>query len=703
MKNLSALFLGLSLWLNVAAQSCLPEGILLSSQEQIDQFRQNYPGCTSIVGNVQICGDDINNLDSLMVIKNINGNLIIGDVFIPVNPNLFSLIGLDSLNSIGGDLRIHANDGLVNLNGLEGLKTIGGELNIHDCYSLTSIEGLSGLTGLGTNLDIEFNPALESLDGLQGIVTIPGNVTIIDIEVTDMTGLDGLVEIGGEFSLISNYDLENLEGLGSLTTIGTNFWLYWNNNISSLEGLNNLTTVGGGLNIQENKELDSLTALESLYSAGSLSITDNDDLISLTGLEGLNSVGSVGISDNDKLLSLMGLEGLTNTGAGLGISFNDNLVSLAGLEGLTTIGGNLGIGGNDDLVSLAGLDNIISVNGNLSISKNESLTSLSGLEQLQSINGELEITLNNLLTTLSGLDNITAGSISDIEINENISLSNCTVQSVCNYLASPNGKVRIYSNAPGCNTPVEIANACGFPLPCLPYGNYYLLSQAEIDSFQVLYPACTMLKGTTWIEGSDITNLNGLSAVTSFSEKLNIFNVGLLTSLAGLEGVIYIGNALEISNTDILETLAGLDNFTTDSTFVLSIYSNHALSTCDIESICNLVSGSVGEIYIYHNAPGCDVLEEVEAACGTGLAESTIPEYFIRISPNPTHGRITLVTVENECLTQLILYNLNGREIKRFELNNTRIELDISFLQSGIYFLKALSDKNSAIYKIVKL
>ncbi len=34
------------------------------------------------------------------------------------------------------------------------------------------------------------------------------------------------------------------------------------------------------------------------------------------------------------------------------------------------------------------------------------------------------------------------------------------MQSICNYLASPNGTVEIHNNAPGCNSPEEVEVAC---------------------------------------------------------------------------------------------------------------------------------------------------------------------------------------------------------------------------------------------------
>lgn len=57
------------------SQSCLPEGITFNTQEQIDSFQVNYPGCTEIEGGVLIEGTDIENLDGLEVITSIGGYL----------------------------------------------------------------------------------------------------------------------------------------------------------------------------------------------------------------------------------------------------------------------------------------------------------------------------------------------------------------------------------------------------------------------------------------------------------------------------------------------------------------------------------------------------------------------------------------------------------------------------------------------------
>ncbi len=86
----------------VFSQGCLPEGIIFTTQEEIDNFQANYPGCTEIEGDVKInFGLDITNLSGLSPIYSIGDSLCIF-----LNPFLSSLSGLESLTSIGGSLII---------------------------------------------------------------------------------------------------------------------------------------------------------------------------------------------------------------------------------------------------------------------------------------------------------------------------------------------------------------------------------------------------------------------------------------------------------------------------------------------------------------------------------------------------------------------------------------------------------------------
>jgi hypothetical protein len=109
---------------------------------------------------------------------------------------------------------------------------------------------------------------------------------------------------------------------------------------------------------------------------------------------------------------------------------------------------------------LSGLESLTSIGGDLFISHNGALTSLYGLASLTSIGDWLDISYNLDLTSLFGLDNIDAESISNLYIANNILLSTCDVQSICDYLTLPNGTIEIYNNAPGCNNSEEVEEHC---------------------------------------------------------------------------------------------------------------------------------------------------------------------------------------------------------------------------------------------------
>ena len=260
------------------------------------------------------------------------------------------------------------------------------------------------------------------------------------------TNYPNCTEIEGNVKINGN-DITNLNGLNVLTAIGGYLSIgnYYSNNpvLTSLTGLDNVTSIGGNLRIYVNVALTSLTGLDNVtYIGGNLVIWDNTALTSLTALNNVTSIGG-----------------------NLQIGFNAALTSLTGLDNVTSIGGSLWIWGNAVLTSLTGFDNVTSIEGGLSVWNNAVLTSLTGLENATSIGGELWIEGNDTLTSFSGLDNIDAASIDNLYIYYNISLYTCEVESICNYLASPNGIISIHDNAPGCNSQAEVEAACGSGVP----------------------------------------------------------------------------------------------------------------------------------------------------------------------------------------------------------------------------------------------
>jgi hypothetical protein len=147
-------------------------------------------------------------------------------------------------------------------------------------------------------------------------------------------------------------------------------------------------------------------------------------------------------------------------GGDLGILNYSVLTDLTGLNDLAYVGGDLLLMNNPSLTRLTGLNNLNSTGGCVYLYRNDLLTNLSGLNNLTSIGSYLYIELNLHLNSLTGLDNLEAGSIDSLYITGNPMLSDCAVQSICNYLASPNGPVEIYGNKTGCNNQQEVQDAC---------------------------------------------------------------------------------------------------------------------------------------------------------------------------------------------------------------------------------------------------
>ena len=101
--------------------------------------------------------------------------------------------------------------------------------------------------------------------------------------------------------------------------------------------------------------------------------------------------------------------------------------------------------------------------------------------------------------------------------------------------------------------------------PCL-LGDKYFSSQAQIDDFGTTYSYCTDIAlRNVIIQGTNITNLDGLANVTSITGNLLIQNNSQLTNIDGLVSVISISGYLTIENNTELTNLDGLENLSSIS------------------------------------------------------------------------------------------------------------------------------------------
>ncbi|MBT8232160.1 MAG: hypothetical protein HKO66_15930 [Saprospiraceae bacterium] len=325
--NKSVLFLYLFFFsTNLVSQSCLPSGISISTQQEIDDFATNYPGCTEVLGPVNIDGFNtghIQNLDGLSHITSIGSYLRIRN-----NAALPNLSGLVSLKNIGTAFHIENNPLISSLAGPDSLSSIGG-IYLEDQPNLLSFSGLNDSLTIGY-LHMHDNVGISDFTGLEHLTELPTGITLFDSDITGFQGLNNVTHIGGDFFLFNLSNITNFQGLNSLTNIGGIFF-HNNTSVINYAGLDNLTSVAGGMLVVGNNQLTGFTHLMSLTDISLyLQITANHLIKNLNGLSNLTTLnGYIEIINNNDLESLVGLgnidlSGLTSSPLGYEIDVRLN-------------------------------------------------------------------------------------------------------------------------------------------------------------------------------------------------------------------------------------------------------------------------------------------------------------------------------------------------------------------------------------------
>ncbi len=508
MKNTGKIiiwFLAVALgWMaNLHGQTCLPGTLLLNSQQQIDDFPTNYPGCTRVLGNIVVTASDLTNLDGLGQLDTIDGNFALS------NLSLTSLTGLalPNLEHVGGTLNISNNGALADLNGIADWLGLSDSLYIDNNNALTDLTGFESQMLLSGFFQISNNNSLTSLTGLDNVTFFFGSLHIDNNPaLTSLAGMQSITSFNGDLEINYNTALPNLNALNGLTSLTGDLYIRGSASLTDLSGLESLVLTIGDLGIIDNDALVSFDGINALTSVdGDLLIEDNDALVDFNSLNSLSEVeGDLVIRNNSSLTSLVGLFLLPNIGEDLILENLPSLTSLAGPNNLSTIGDDFRLVDlpptitdltdflsldsitsdfhieQTNLVSLAGLENITSLGGELYIHSSDQLEDLTALQNLTSIGGQLLVRWSDGLESLAGLENIDPASIEFLDLQGNNALILCQQQVVCNYLAS-GGPYNIEDNGVGCSSNTEILNICFPPDPVI-QGRVYVDENANCSN-----------------------------------------------------------------------------------------------------------------------------------------------------------------------------------------------------------------------------
>ena len=77
----------------------------------------------------------------------------------------------------------------------------------------------------------------------------------------------------------------------------------------------------------------------------------------------------------------------------------------------------------------------------------------------------------------------------------------------------------------------------------------------------------------------------------------------------------------------------------------------------------------------------------------TAINENDISSHVITLYPNPTNGLLTLIS-ENT-IKDVEIYNMTGEKVyEAANISKIQTTIDISHQPNGVYFLRAIGDKN---------
>jgi hypothetical protein len=213
-------------------------------------------------------------------------------------------------------------------------------------------------------------------------------------------------------------------------------------------------------------------------------------------------------------------------------------------------------------------------------------------------------------------------------------------------------------------------------------GGIKLTSQAQIDEFHSTFPGSVMIGGDVTISGADITNLRGLTTLTS------------------------LGGALIITDNPSLESLSGLDNIEDSSILMITISRNPLLSNCAAKSICDYLALSDASVLLFGNAAGCNSISQIQDACKATVLENNEVSDF-KTYPNPSLGLSCFsFKLTRPVYAKIEIINCFGCVVKiianqQLSCGEHVIQWDTSGIPAGVYFYRLSTTMNNLSGKVV--
>ncbi len=92
---------------------------------------------------------------------------------------------------------------------------------------------------------------------------------------------------------------------------------------------------------------------------------------------------------------------------------------------------------------------------------------------------------------------------------------------------------------------------------------------------------------------------------------------------------------------------------------------------------------------------------DAATGCLSGLKENRY-KLDIKIFPNPSNGKINIEFEQNVSIEKLSITNTLGQQVYTLLIPEPKQEIDVSYLPSGVYFLKAENKQGHGMFKLIR-
>lgn len=185
--------------------------------------------------------------------------------------------------------------------------------------------------------------------------------------------------------------------------------------------------------------------------------------------------------------------------------------------------------------------------------------------------------------------------------------------------------------------------------------NMYISGNFELTSLKGLENLLSSSAGISLTSNIKLSDISALAGVTNLNfGPLELLYNYALKDLTGLHNITFIKKNLWIQTNIALESLAPLnDNLVIENEddSSLIIKDNYQLAFCSEPAICNYLSNG-GRQEIIGNAPGCENIPQIEAACGAGCTGGAYIIFTGEVNNDwETEGNWNLNRVPESCDT----------------------------------------------------